>query len=190
MRHEGRLKSWNDERGFGFIALSKGGQDVFVHISAFGDGASRPQLQDLLSFDIETGRDGRPRALNVLRPGQAARPHAQSRPRRKPHRAPRSGMGSAIGWGLAITAAIYAAAQPAVRQFVTERLRGASARHSDPGDSVTIDSTTPMQSRCDGRTRCRQMTSCEEATYFLKNCPGTVMDGDHDGVPCEDQWCR
>ena len=29
------------------------------------------------------------------------------------------------------------------------------------------------------------MTSCAEATYFLKNCPGTKMDGDKDGVPCE-----
>ena len=29
--------------------------------------------------------------------------------------------------------------------------------------------------KCDGRTRCSQMTSCAEATYFLKNCPGTKM---------------
>ena len=26
--------------------------------------------------------------------------------------------------------------------------------------------------KCDGRTHCSQMTSCEEATYFLKTCPG------------------
>ena len=43
---------------------------------------------------------------------------------------------------------------------------------------------------CDGRQHCFPMTSCAEATYFLKNCPGTKMDGDHDGVPCEDQLCR
>jgi hypothetical protein len=43
---------------------------------------------------------------------------------------------------------------------------------------------------CDGRTRCSQMTSCDEATYFLKNCPGVKMDGDNDGIPCEQQWCR
>jgi len=49
----------------------------------------------------------------------------------------------------------------------------------------------PEQQRfvCDGRTRCCQMTSCEEATYFINNCPGTQMDGDDDGVPCERQWC-
>ena len=43
--------------------------------------------------------------------------------------------------------------------------------------------------RCDGRTRCPQMTSCEEATFFLENCPGVEMDGEGDGVPCERQWC-
>jgi hypothetical protein len=42
---------------------------------------------------------------------------------------------------------------------------------------------------CDGRTRCREMRSCEEALYFLQKCPGTKLDGDQDGIPCEDQWC-
>ncbi len=39
-----------------------------------------------------------------------------------------------------------------------------------------------------------QMTSCEEATFFLNNCPGVKMDGrngDHgNGIPCERQWCN
>lgn len=43
--------------------------------------------------------------------------------------------------------------------------------------------------RCDGRIYCSQMSSCEEATFFLQNCPGVKMDGNHDGVPCEKQWC-
>jgi len=43
--------------------------------------------------------------------------------------------------------------------------------------------------RCDGRIYCSQMTSCEEARYFIKNCSDTKMDGDHDGIPCEGQWC-
>lgn len=53
-----------------------------------------------------------------------------------------------------------------------------------------VESAVPSrQYRCDGRTRCPQMHSCEEATWFLRNCPGTKMDGDNDGVPCEDQFC-
>lgn len=43
--------------------------------------------------------------------------------------------------------------------------------------------------RCDGRQHCTQMRSCAEARYFLAHCPGTKMDGDGDGIPCEQQWC-
>lgn len=51
------------------------------------------------------------------------------------------------------------------------------------------DETSGSQYTCDGRVYCSQMTSCEEAEYFLANCPGVKMDGGGDGVPCERQWC-
>jgi hypothetical protein len=38
---------------------------------------------------------------------------------------------------------------------------------------------------CDGRQHCSQMRSRAEAEFFLRNCPGTKMDGDNDGIPCE-----
>jgi hypothetical protein len=80
----------------------------------------------------------------------------------------------------------------------------AARYHASPPNAGRLDSTrsppssnsapaTPelpsRDSRCDGRTYCSQMTSCEEAKYFLNHCPNTKMDGDHDGVPCEKQWC-
>lgn len=55
--------------------------------------------------------------------------------------------------------------------------------------AVSESRTSTSTYHCDGRTRCSQMTSCAEATYFLKNCPGVQMDGDRDGIPCESQWC-
>ena len=39
--------------------------------------------------------------------------------------------------------------------------------------------------KCDGRQYCSQMTSRAEAEFFNENCPDTKMDGDRDGVPCE-----
>ncbi|WGL15900.1 excalibur calcium-binding domain-containing protein [Microbulbifer bruguierae] len=39
--------------------------------------------------------------------------------------------------------------------------------------------------KCDGRQHCSQMNSREEADFFIENCPNTKMDGDHDGIPCE-----
>jgi len=52
------------------------------------------------------------------------------------------------------------------------------------------ESPVSVTFHCDGRTHCSQMTSCAEAEFFLSNCPDVKMDGDHDGEPCEDQWCN
>lgn len=41
------------------------------------------------------------------------------------------------------------------------------------------------QFRWDGRQHCSQMNSRAEAEFFIKNCPDTKMDGDNDGIPCE-----
>ena len=49
--------------------------------------------------------------------------------------------------------------------------------------------TQPGGFRCDGRQYCSQMRSCAEAQYFLTHCPDVKMDGDHNGIPCEKQWC-
>ncbi|MCI5132930.1 MAG: calcium-binding protein [Candidatus Electrothrix sp. EH2] len=40
---------------------------------------------------------------------------------------------------------------------------------------------------CQGKIYCSEMTSCAEAKFYQRNCPGTKMDGD--GIPCESQWC-
>lgn len=48
---------------------------------------------------------------------------------------------------------------------------------------IRFEPTTDFS--CDGRQYCSQMRSRPEAEYFLKNCPNTKMDGDFDGIPCE-----
>jgi hypothetical protein len=63
----------------------------------------------------------------------------------------------------------------------------------DAAEVATSTVPHPVQQdrfKCDGRTYCSQMSSCAEATYFLRNCPGTQMDGNNDGIPCEKQWCK
>ena len=42
---------------------------------------------------------------------------------------------------------------------------------------------------CAGKRRCREMTSCEEARFYLARCGLTTIDGNRDGVPCE-TLCR
>lgn len=42
---------------------------------------------------------------------------------------------------------------------------------------------------CDGKKYCREMSSCEEAQFYLHHCGLSRLDGDGDGVPCE-RICR
>jgi len=38
---------------------------------------------------------------------------------------------------------------------------------------------------CGSKRYCREMSSCEEARFYLEQCGLTRLDGDGDGVPCE-----
>lgn len=40
---------------------------------------------------------------------------------------------------------------------------------------------------CMGKKTCAEMASCEEAKFYLAQCPDTgQLDPDNDGIPCED----
>jgi len=77
-------------------------------------------------------------------------------------------------------------------KFQGQRIGMASTLDSEPvrPRSPLAEAPPSQQFKCDGRTYCSQMTSCQEATFFLKNCPGVKMDGNNDGIPCEKQWCK
>jgi CspA family cold shock protein len=62
----GTVKWFNATKGFGFIAPANGGKDVFVHVSAM-ERAGIQRLDDgqAVTFDIESGRDGRESAINL-----------------------------------------------------------------------------------------------------------------------------
>lgn len=177
MRAHGNLVKWNDDRGFGFIAPAQGSDELFVHISAFPHDGVRPRIGELVSFEVEVGNDGKKRAVRLQRPGHRA-PADRARGRESSTAA-----GSAIATviGLLIVGAIGMYGYSAF----TSRRTAAAAEFSAPA----VSSAAGQQFRCDGRTRCPQMSSCAEATYFIQHCPATEMDGDGDGVPCEQQWC-
>lgn len=191
MRSTGILRSWHDERGFGFIAPTRGGAELFVHVSALPRDGSRPVVGETLSFELGRGKDGRPQAVNVIRSvvGADARP-ARERRRQGASAPPWLWRGlllvvvvAAVSWGF--SAYRERAQRPHLDRQPAETPGPESlqtgAREGQFGSSPVY--------RCDGRTKCSQMTSCAEATWFIKHCPGTQMDGNHDGVPCEQQWC-
>ncbi|SSP02862.1 putative cold shock protein [Acinetobacter baumannii] len=54
-----------------------------------------------------------------------------------------------------------------------------------PNQTTNAIYQKPVAYKCDGRRHCSQMRSKEEADWFVKNCPDTMMDGDGDGDACE-----
>lgn len=187
MRIEGTLKKWNDERGFGFILPKHGGQEVFVHISSFPRDGRRPVVDERLFFEVALGRDGKKQAIKLARPERAT---AFGRPSPTDHQhATRRGglLGGAVMLALLAALGFYGHSEWSGRRAAL--LRNASANDSPTDASAPTAPQAVITARCDARTHCSQMTSCAEAKFFLKNCPGVQMDGNRDGVPCEQQWC-
>ena len=61
---QGKVKWFNEKKGFGFIESDEGG-DVFVHYSAIqGNGFRTLYEGQRISFDVEQGNKG-PSAVNV-----------------------------------------------------------------------------------------------------------------------------
>ncbi len=79
------------------------------------------------------------------------------------------------------------------QEVPTESVADSSAQVEEAEYAADSSSDSPPvmespQYQCAGKVHCSEMSSCEEAKFYLQNCPGTKMDGDNDGKPCED-WC-
>ena len=63
---QGTVKFFNTTKGFGFIQPDDGSKDAFVHISAVERaGLSTLREGQKVSYDLETGRDGKQSATNL-----------------------------------------------------------------------------------------------------------------------------
>ncbi len=186
-RYGGKLKKWNGERGFGFIVADDGGQDIFVHISAFVRDGRQPTEGEVLTFEVQPDRNGKRSAVRVRRPGEAL---AGPAPRR-PVRLSKSGADESPGFigkavsGLLVCALLWFG----YSHYANRAASFESALPALPASLSPAKLPLPADFKCDGRNMCSQMTSCREATLFLQNCPGMQMDGNGDGIPCEQQWC-
>ena len=178
MRFEGTLAKWNNDRGFGLIAPTQGGPEIFAHITAFPRDGKRPRLGESLTFETGTDKNGKKQAINILCPTRSSeRPYRLSEPARRPNKP--GLLGRVIPLVLLIALATFG---------YSEYTRRVSPQTAEATPSSDI--AAPTSFHCDGRTYCTQMTSCAEAEYFLQNCPNVEMDGNRDGEPCEQQWCN
>lgn len=181
--HKGQLKSWKDDKGFGFIQSNELKQDIFIHISTLKAMSRKPKVDDVIYFDVEKQANGKSRAVNCRIEGVAAKVIERHRPRvHKNNSAPKSKV-------VLIFAVI------AICTFGYQRLGLSTAPTPAQHTPNTVTPSGSLLNRafsdtnsnffCDDRLHCSQMTSRAEAEFFTKHCPNTKMDGDNDGVPCE-----
>ncbi|HHQ4572765.1 TPA: excalibur calcium-binding domain-containing protein [Aeromonas veronii] len=228
MRYQGRIASWNEARGFGFITPEQNGAEqtingsrsagLFVHVTALQSDGRVPEPGERVTYLIGSGQDGKPRALQVFFPdrpltladagpsaasfsapsaARSATPSAtpslraasqpprpsSTRERRNPYRRRKS------SWRGKLIPLLVLAGLFSIYSRCSAESMAPLPVSSFNQEEVSTTQTTTFIRQCDGRQHCSQMTSCEEATWFLQNCPGTKMDGEGDGIPCENQWC-
>lgn len=195
---EGIIKSYNTERGFGFIAIEGNKKDLFFHIKDFPNRNIDPKIGEKLKFRIVDDQ-GKLRADNIVRLDvkiesinkstseftqnkKTSNYRNQSRNSRNSHsnESKGGGIGFTVIGLLVIVGLIY---------MIYGKFQRAELASQTPISSVqqvaTPVDTNPNGYKCDGRIHCTQMNSREEARWFVQNCPGTKMDGNNDGEPCE-----
>jgi uncharacterized membrane protein YsdA (DUF1294 family)/cold shock CspA family protein len=69
MRIKGKLTSWNEEKGFGFITPMGKGKQTFVHITAFSNRNRRPEVGQVVTYELSSDKQGRPRAIKATLTG-------------------------------------------------------------------------------------------------------------------------
>ena len=175
MRNQGRVIEWNDDRGFGFVIQYGSSSRTFLHVSAFRKSNRRPLVGSLITYEIRKDDQGRLQATDVQFVGGA-----QS--------LVRSSKGDfasvAVGLVLLLMAGYVG-----------------YARISNPNSTVSAtvykivsarDAFRPhpeFQCRPE-KNSCSKMASCAEALFHQERCSVPDMDGDRDGIPCEQQWCN
>ena len=70
MRFKGKLISWHADKAFGFIVQNSGGNQVFIHKSAFVNRNREPQVKDVITFSISKDKQGRYCAAQATFPGE------------------------------------------------------------------------------------------------------------------------
>ena len=65
MRYQGKITSWKDDQGFGFVISNGGGEKAFIHIKAFTGRSRRPLEGDFITYEQTIDEKRRFQATNI-----------------------------------------------------------------------------------------------------------------------------
>ncbi len=195
MLHQGKLKDWNPSQGRGFIQRDKAGPDLSICSSGFRKKPEQLQDGDSIFFQIEVDSEGKLKAVGAYKAGQ----HFVPAPELKkpalsslPFQRLLSGLVSLSILAWLGYQAVYLFSAEAFSPTSADFDHSAEERAKVLAESPVwppIQSQSSAQFQCEGKQYCSEMLSCDEAKFYLKNCPNVMIDGNHDGVPCEQQHC-
>jgi cold shock CspA family protein len=188
---KGKLVRWIDNKGFGFIKPENGKSDIFIHISALAGMSRSPVIGDFILYEVSSDSNGKLRAVNAIiecvsRVSTTSITRPSSQDVTKNHKnyvsyapKPKKRFNSLLIL-FVIVAAIY------LYDKFYKNINLNIAPKLPEFHTQVIEQKERFQ--CQGKVWCTEMSSLEEALFYLKNCPGTKIDGDNDGEPCEEQF--
>lgn len=195
---KGKLVRWNEDKGFGFIKPDNDNADIFIHISALKSMSRAPIVGDIIHYETGFDDNGKTRAINakiegvpkvralvpIARKARSDKTNHQIRNAyvHRTTRSTRAKRGSKIIPIILIIMIVFAVYSKIINQKpYPDSSRSEIAEIAEPPKLTE-------QFQCQGKMYCSEMNSYDEALFYLRNCPGTKMDGDNDGDPCESQF--
>jgi cold shock CspA family protein len=183
VQNRGILTKWNDDRGFGFIRYSET-EMVFLHISDVKMMPRRPKEGDYLFYDLVIDSSGKKKAACVTIEGLQKHSPRVSKVSKK---IKTSKFNYSYITFVVILALLFFYFKN--HYFSFSESNSPKVSYSENSQGIEIKKVESNYA-CQGKTYCSEMTSCEEAKFYLKNCPNQHTDGNGDGEPCESQWCN
>lgn len=195
MLHQGKLKDWNSTQGRGFIQRDKAGPDISISSSGFRKKPAVLNDGDSIFFQIEVDSDGKLRAVAAYKAGQ----HFAPAPELKKPTLLSLPMQRLLSVLVTLSILAWLGYQSLYLFRAEASLPAVALQQSSELPNPTVLADNPVwppvlphsdvEFQCEGKRYCSEMRSCEEAKFYLNNCPDVMLDGNKDGVPCERQHC-
>jgi len=205
---KGKLIRWIDDKGFGFIKQENSQNDIFIHISELKGMSRKPVIGDTIHYQIGTDSNAKTRAVNAKIEGVSQTltltplKHKNTREKtftansktkkielpkhfnsankrvyRKSIKPQKSSNFLPIIVAIGICVFLYNkfSIDKNIVAQIQPQIKAQPIKHIE-------------RFHCEGKVWCSEMSSYAEAVFYIQNCPGTKMDGDGDGQPCERQF--
>jgi cold shock CspA family protein len=185
MRTLGKITQWDAKKRMGYLQEQGTDSDIVVPASSLPKGGVDPKIGERVIFELAVDKKQQRYAKDIVFPDR-------DDIYQKPDEAGVSSLGQKTAEGVRHFLAIVGKLA-----FLLVLIALAYWGYQKYGQQViaytvikkNTSSVNAANFHCDSREFCAQMTSCEEAMFFLEHCPNAKMDGDGNGVPCEKQWC-